>query len=75
MVKKVFLTILRCHSTMTKKTVKVRGRKGTATMDISIPASITRKHDVERGDVFAIEETEDDEGRLILKYTRVYDGE
>lgn len=60
---------------MTKKTVKVRGRKGTATMDISIPASITRKHDIERGDVFALEETEDEDGRVVLEYTRVYAGD
>lgn len=60
---------------MAKKTVKVRGREGTATMDISIPAAITREHEVERGDVFAIEADTDDEGRLVLRYTRVYDGE
>lgn len=45
---------------MAKKTVKVRGRKGTATMDISIPAQITREHEVERGDVFTI-----DTGRMM----------
>ncbi|MXV61601.1 hypothetical protein GS429_05880 [Natronorubrum sp. JWXQ-INN-674] len=60
---------------MTKKTVKVRGRKGTATMDISIPASVTREHDIERGDVFAIETEEDNKGRTVLKYTCVYDGD
>jgi hypothetical protein len=60
---------------MAKKTVKVRGRTGTATMDISIPAAITRDHDVERGDVFTIEADADDDGRLVLQYTRVYDGE
>ncbi|MGB9966213.1 hypothetical protein [Halobacterium hubeiense] len=60
---------------MAKKTVKVRGREGTATMDISIPARITREHDVERGDVFTIETDTDDDGRLVLQYTRVYNGE
>lgn len=60
---------------MAKKTVKVRGRKGTATLDISIPAAVTREYDVERGDVFSIEPEEDEEGRLVLKYTRVYSGE
>jgi hypothetical protein len=60
---------------MAKKTVKVRGRKGTATMDISIPAQITREHEVERGDVFTIDTSMDDEGRLVLQYTRVYSGE
>ena len=60
---------------MAKKTVKVRGREGTATMDLSIPAAITRKFDVDRGDVFAVDTETDDEGRLVLRYTRVYDGE
>lgn len=58
-----------------KKTVKVRGREGTATMDISIPASVTREYDVEQGDVFALETDLDDEGQLVLTYTRVYAGE
>lgn len=60
---------------MAKKTVKVRGREGTATMDISIPAAITREYDVERGDVFSVETETDDKGRLIVQFTRVYDGE
>ena len=60
---------------MTKKTVKVRGRTGTATMDITIPAAVSREHGIEQGDVFAIETETDDEERLVLKYTRVYDGE
>lgn len=59
---------------MVEKTVKARGREGTATMDISIPAAITREFDVERGDVFSVETKTDEKGRLILQYTRVYDG-
>lgn len=57
---------------MAKKTVKVRGRDGTATMDISIPAAVVREFDIEQGDVFAVETETDEEGRLVLKYTRVY---
>lgn len=60
---------------MTEKTVKARGRKGTATLDISIPAAVTREFDVEQGDVFAVRVTEDEEGRLQVTYTRVYSGE
>jgi hypothetical protein len=60
---------------MAKKTVKVRGREGTATMDLSIPASISREYDVEQGDVFTIESETDDDGQLVLHYTRVYAGE
>lgn len=60
---------------MAKKTVKVRGREGTATMDISIPASITRNFDIEQGDVFSIETGTDEQGRLTITYTRVFSGE
>lgn len=61
--------------TMAKKTVKARGREGTATMDLSIPAQVTREHDVEPGDVFAIDIETDERGQLVLKYTRVYGAE
>lgn len=60
---------------MAKKTVKVRGREGTATMDLSIPASISQKYDVEQGDVFTIDAETDEDGQLVLHYTRVYAGE
>lgn len=60
---------------MSKTTVKARGRDGTATMDISIPAAITRDFDVERGDVFTVETDTDEQGQLAITYTRVYDGE
>lgn len=61
--------------TMAKKTVKVRGRDGTATKDLSIPAAITREHDIETGDVFSIDVSTDESGRIVLEYTRVYAGE
>lgn len=44
-------------------------------MDISIPAAITREYDVERGDVFTVDWETDDEGRLVLRYTRVFNGD
>ncbi len=59
---------------MAKKTVKARGRDGTATMDLSIPANVSRSHDVEPGDVFTIEAESNEEGQLVLTYTRVYEG-
>ena len=60
---------------MSKTTVKVRGREGTATKDLSIPAAVTREFDIEQGDVFAVETATDDDGRLAITYTRVYSGE
>ena len=59
---------------MAEKTVKVRGRDGTATMDISIPASVTRDFDIEQGDVFSVETQTDEKDRLTITYTRVFSG-
>ncbi|WP_436925192.1 hypothetical protein [Halosimplex amylolyticum] len=56
---------------MPKKTVAVRGREGTSTKDISIPAGIAREHDIEIGDEFAIDTTTDENGRLVVRYTRL----
>lgn len=57
---------------MAKKTVKARGREGTATMDLSLPAEVTREFDVEPGDVFAVDAESNEKGELVLTYTRVY---
>ncbi|MFB6197432.1 MAG: hypothetical protein ABEI52_04070 [Halobacteriaceae archaeon] len=59
---------------MARKTVKARGREGTSTKDLSIPAAVTREYDVQPGDVFTIDAETDDEGQLVLRYTRVFDG-
>ncbi|MFC7140772.1 AbrB/MazE/SpoVT family DNA-binding domain-containing protein [Halosimplex aquaticum] len=56
---------------MPKKTVAVRGREGTSTKDISIPAGVAREHDIEIGDEFAIDTTTDGDGRLVVRYTRL----
>ncbi|WP_164471582.1 hypothetical protein [Halosimplex salinum] len=56
---------------MPKKTVGVRGREGTSTKDISIPAGIARDHGIEVGDEFAIDAETDENGRLVLRYTRL----
>lgn len=57
---------------MAKKTVKARGREKNATMDLSLPAAVTRKFDVEPGDVFAVDAEPNETGQLVLTYTRVY---
>lgn len=56
---------------MSKMTVAARGRDGTSTMDISIPAGIAREHEIEIGDEFAIDAATDEDGRLVLRYTRL----
>lgn len=75
MSKRLYLCVVGKTVVMAKKTVKARGREGTVTMDLSIPASVTREFDINRGDVFSVETSTDDKGRVVLEYTRVYDGE
>jgi len=43
-------------------------------MDLSISASISREFDVEPGEVFTIDAETNEEGRLVLHYTRGYAG-
>lgn len=54
-----------------ERTVKVRGRDGTSTKDISIPARVARDADIDPGDEFAVTTTRDEEDRLVIEYTRV----
>ena len=56
---------------MPEKTVMVRGREETPTKDISIPARIARDYDIELGDEFVIDTTIDNEGKVVLRYTRI----
>ena len=39
---------------MTDKVVKVRGRHGTKSLDITIPAELSKKFDINAGDLFKV---------------------
>ena len=39
---------------MTEKIVKVRGRHGTKSLDITIPAELSEKFDINAGDLFKV---------------------
>lgn len=54
------------------ETVKARGRQQSPSLDLTVLASIRDEHDVDAGDVFRVETEEDAQGRLVIKYTRVY---
>lgn len=56
---------------MIKKIVKVRGRTGTSSFDLTIPVKIAELCDLHQGDVFevSIDENSND---LKLVYTLIY---
>jgi bifunctional DNA-binding transcriptional regulator/antitoxin component of YhaV-PrlF toxin-antitoxin module len=50
--------------------VKARKRTGTTSLDLTVPAELATKYQISPGDVFIV--TAHDDGRLLLKYERVY---
>ncbi len=54
-------------------TVKARGRQGTASLDLTIPAEYSREHGINEGDVFLVEVNEEDE--LVISYERIHEAE
>ena len=52
-------------------TVRARVHQGATSLDLTIPASMTRRHGIKAGDVFEVT-VEEQKGQLILKYRRVY---
>lgn len=55
---------------MEKYTVKVRGRYGTSSFDITIPAKIARKYNIKHGDIFEV--TVENKDNLKITYTLIY---
>ena len=56
---------------MTEKIVKVRGRHGTKSLDITIPAELSEKFDINAGDLFKVKVIKDDD-LLTINYQLVY---
>lgn len=56
---------------MTEKIVKVRGRHGTKSLDITIPAELSEKFDINAGDLFKVKVIIDDD-LLTINYQLVY---
>ena len=56
---------------MTDNIVKVRGRHGTKSLDITIPVKLSKKYDIKAGDLFKIK-VEEDNDKIIIKYELIY---
>ena len=56
---------------MADKTVKVRGRHGTKSLDITIPAELSEKFDINAGDLFKVNVSNEDD-ILIITYELIY---
>jgi len=54
--------------------VKARGRHGTESLDLTIPAELKREHDISEGDVFVVSVNDDDE-EIVIEYKRVHDAD
>ena len=55
------------------KTVKARVHHGADSLDLTIPADIVREFDVNSGDIFEVNVSENDS--LEITYERVYESE
>ncbi len=55
---------------MSEKFVKVRGRHGTKSLDLTIPAELSAEHDIKPGDLFKVEITNEDS--ITIKYQLIY---
>ena len=55
-------------------TVKARGRHGTASLDLTIPAELKREHGISEGDVFLVEVDETDD-ELTISYQRIHEAD
>jgi len=51
--------------------VKARGRHGTESLDLTIPAELKREYGISEGDLFVV--SVNDDGDIVLEYERVHD--
>ena len=56
---------------MVDKVVKVRGRHGTKSLDITIPVELSEKFDINAGDLFKVKVTNDNDV-ITIEYQLVY---
>lgn len=55
---------------MTNHIMKVRGRDGTKSLDLTLPAEFRKKYDIKPGDLFKVHIENKDELKII--YTLIY---
>lgn len=56
---------------MSEKFVKVRGRHGTKSLDLTIPAELSAEHDIRPGDLFKVEVISDEDS-ITITYQLIY---
>lgn len=56
---------------MTDNIVKVRGRQGTKSLDITIPAKLSEEYNINAGDLFKVNITNEN-GVLKINYELIY---
>lgn len=56
---------------MSEKFVKVRGRHGTKSLDLTIPAKFSAEYDIKAGDLFKVEVNNDNDF-ITIKYQLIY---
>lgn len=55
------------------KTVKARVHHGAESLDLTVPAEVVRKYDINPGDIFEIRMDNGDE--IVIEYSRIYENE
>ena len=56
---------------MSEKFVKVRGRHGTKSLDLTIPAELSAEHNIKPGDLFKVEVISDEDS-ITITYQLIY---
>lgn len=56
---------------MTDNIVKVRGRQGTKSLDITIPAELSKEFNINTGDLFKVNVISDNDV-ITIKYELIY---
>lgn len=54
--------------------VKARGRHGTPSLDLTIPAELKREYGISEGDVFIVDINEN-KNKLSITYERIHEAE
>lgn len=60
---------------MSPRVVKARSRQGTKSLDLTVPVKIATEMNIREGDIFLIEVSKDKEDKLIIIYTRIFNGD
>lgn len=55
--------------------VKARVHHGSQSLDLTIPAELSRQLGISPGDLFIVEAEENEEGSLLIEYERVHEAD